>query len=180
MQKDGKLAGADLLAGLLFIALGAFVVSVASDMKVFRMLRVSPGLFPLILGWIFVFCGGILGFMAVKRGGIRDAARILAPASVGAVVKSPTFKRGCIILGLILVYVALFGNRTLAKLNIISSLGGQVFTINVGFILITTAFLFVTFTYLKAMRWFSALTVSLCAAVIVFLAFNQGFGIPIP
>lgn len=180
MQKDSRLAGADLLAALACIALGLFVVSVANDMKVFRLLRVSPGLFPLILGWIFVLCGAILLVMALKRGGLRDAARILSPASLAAVRRSPNFKRGCIVLGLILGYVALFGNRQLAKLNIITSLGGQVFAVNVGFILLTSGFLFVAFMYLKAMKWPSALTLSLAAAVIVFFSFNKGFGIPIP
>lgn len=180
MEKDRKLAGADLLASLALIALGTWGIIVARGMKVFRTLIISPGLFPLIIGGVFVLCGLVLLIMAIKRGGITDLGRLFSAGNIAGIYRSPTFRRGLVILGLIVLYVALFGSKTIAKLNFILNLGDKILPVNTGFILITAGYLFATFSYLKAMRWTSALIVSVLAAVLIFLAFNQGFGIPIP
>jgi len=181
MNKDGKLAGVDLLGAIFFIALGIVVLYLSSQMKVFRnSLIISPGLFPMILGGVFILCGGVLLVMAILRGGVADCARILAPGHLAAIAKSPTFIRGACVFLFILLYVALFGNPYLAKLNFPLEIGSRMVLVNVGFILLTFSYLFVTFLYLKAMKWSAAFAVSLIAAVVIFFSFNQGFGIPIP
>ncbi len=180
MHKHQRLAGADLIASVLFMTLGGWVLYSANNMKVFRTLIISPGLFPMLLGGIFIFCGLVLFIMAVKRGGFADLGRIFSSERAGQIFGSPNFKRGLIILLSIFVYIALFGNPELARLNFIITAGGRFLPVNVGFIGLTAAYLFFTFIYLKAMRPAYALTVALGAAIAVFFAFNQGFGIPIP
>ena len=181
MEKNGKLAGMDLLASIFFIALGAGTYLYSAKMKVYqKSLIISPGLFPMLLGGIFVLCGAVLMIMALKRGGIADCRRLFSGSHIGSILHNPTFWRGTIVFVLILLYVALFGNPYLAKLNFVYDTGIKIIPVNVGFLLVTAGYLFVTFVYLKAMKWYNALMVSLIAAVAIYYAFNQGFGIPIP
>lgn len=180
MEKNQKMAGADLLASIFYIALGIWVFVYSSNMKVFRTLIISPGLFPMILGGIFVLCGLVLMIMALKRGGVADCKRLLSGTNIGSSLRSPTFRRGLTVLLMIFVYVCLLGNSYLAKCNFVLDLGDRILPVNVGFIAITAGYLFATFIYLKAMRIRNAVALSLATAVIVYYAFNQGFGIPIP
>ncbi len=180
-NQTNRMAGADFLTSLVLIAFGICVFVMARQMKVFRTLIISPGLFPMILGGVFVFFGVVMCIMSLRRGGLARARRILSSEYLAAVQHSPRFRKGLVVLGLILAYVLLFGNESLAALNFHFTLGsGTIIPVNIGFLATTAGYLFLTFAYLKAMRPFSALIVSIVAALVVFYIFNKGFGIPIP
>ena len=180
MQGNHKMAGADLLTSLCLMGFGAAVIINSNGMKVFRMLIVSPGLFPMILGWVFVVAGLVMFIVAVKNGGLRQAKRYLSADYFRAVLHSPKTKRGSVIFLSILAYVLLFGNDYFAMLNFYFTVGNTIIQVNVGFILVTAAYLFGTFVYLKAMTARNAAIVSLVSAILIFYAFNKGFGIPVP
>lgn len=180
MHDDKKMAGPDFLASIVLIGLGVATMVLSSQMRVFRSLIISPGLFPFILGGVFIFFGAVLMIIAVRRGGPGRARRLLAPAHLLEIWRSPRFRRGMIIFLLILGYVLLFGNRSLEELNFTIAAGAYIIPVNPGFMGLTACYLFLTFSYLKAMRWQTALIVSLIASAVIFYTFNKGFGIPIP
>jgi hypothetical protein len=75
---DGKRAGTDILAGLIFVAFGLAFAATALTYELGTPLRMGPGYFPLVLGGILV----ILGLLIVGKGlvaGARDDGR---PGSV--------------------------------------------------------------------------------------------------
>jgi hypothetical protein len=180
MADKQKMAGLDFLAALVFIIFGLAVCATASRMHVFRTILVSPGLFPMILGSIFIVCGLVMLVISSRHGGPGYARQLLSAATLRAGVGSPRFRRGGIVFLLILAYVVLFGNETLAALNFSVTVGDTIIPFNTGFILLTFGYLFVTFLYLKALPAGKAAAVSLIAAVAIFYAFSKGFGVPIP
>ncbi len=180
MDGKHKMAGPDFLTAIVLVCFGAGVFFVSNRMQVFRMLIVSPGLFPMILGGVFALAGIVMLVISVKNGGIAHAKKIISAEYLGEVVRSPRTKRGGIIFLLILAYVILFGNEYLAKLTFPVNVGDSVVPVNIGFIAVTAGYLFFTFSYLKAMSRPAALVVSLVSAIAIYYAFNQGFGIPIP
>lgn len=179
-DKNNKMSGADFITSLLLIALGAAVIRGASQMRVFRTLVVSPGLFPMILGGIFVVCGLVMLAISIKNGGIARARRILSLGYLRETARSPRFHRGCTVFLLILAYVALFGNSRLSALNFSFMVGDTIIPVNTSFIAITFGYLFATFSYLKAMPRPTSALVSIVASLAIFYAFNLGFGIPVP
>lgn len=180
-NQTNRMAGADFLTSLVLIAAGICVFTMSRQMKVFRTLTISPGLFPMILGGVFVFFGIVMCIMSLRRGGLARARRILSPEYLSVVWHSPRFLKGLVVLGLILAYVLLFGSETLAALNFHFTVGnGTIIPVNIGFLATTAGYLFLTFIYLKAMRPLPSLIVAVVAALIVFYIFNKGFGIPIP
>jgi hypothetical protein len=182
MDQDNRnrMAGPDFLTSLVLIAGGIGVFVVSSRMRVFRTLIISPGLFPMILGGVFVFFGVVIGIIALRRGGFGQAGRILSAEWLAAVRHSPRFHKGMIVFALILAYVLLFGNGWLAALNFHFTIGDEIIPVNVGFFITTAGYLFLTFNYLKAMPPRTSLIVSAVSAMVLFYAFNKGFGIPIP
>ena len=61
----------DVLAGALFIFIGAFALSVARGYPVGSSMRMGPGYFPVVLGWVLIALGGCIGLRAARR---RDRA----------------------------------------------------------------------------------------------------------
>ncbi|MCL2000710.1 MAG: tripartite tricarboxylate transporter TctB family protein [Planctomycetes bacterium] len=179
-QDDQRLAGPDLITSVALMGLGTAIMIESARMRVFRTIIVSPGLFPFILGAVFVFFGVVIFFLAVRRGGLGQVRRILSIGYFREVWSSPRFRRGMIVFLLILAYVVLFGNPNLARLNFTIAAGSGVTAVNVGFIGVTACYLVATFLFLKAMRLPAALAASLFAATVIFFAFNKGFGVPIP
>ncbi len=180
MNDKHKMAGPDFLSAIVLILLGVAMYSAASNMRVFRTLIVSPGLFPMILGGVFVLCGLVMLGISLRHGGFGKGLRLLSPANLAEVSRSPRFRRGGTVFLLILAYVCLFGNSILELLNFHFTVQGAIIPVNTGFILLTFAFLFATFKYLKAMSGVAAFLLSLTVAVLVFYVFNKGFGIPVP
>ena len=180
MQDKNKMSGPDFLTAIVFILSGIAVCAAASQMRVFRTLLISPGLFPMILGGIFIACGLVMLGIAFRRGGLERAKTILSAPYLRQAAASPRFKRGGAVFLLILAYVALFGNDTLARLNFSFIVGNVIIPVNTSFILITFGYLFATFLYLKAMSARKAALVSGVTSLVIFYVFSKGFGIPIP
>lgn len=180
MHDDKKMAGPDFITSIILILLGIGTMFLSSQMRVFRSLIISPGLFPFILGGIFVFFGVILMVIALHRGGFARARRIVSLTYLLEVWRSSRFRRGMVIFLLILGYVLLFGNNYLEKLNFTINAGNAILPVNPGFVGLTAGYLFLTFSYLGAMRSRTALIVAVIAPIVIFYTFNKGFGIPIP
>lgn len=180
MDQNNKLAGADFLTSLVLMAGGAGVFVMARQMRVIRSVSTSPGLFPMILGIVFMFFGVVMCVIALRRGGWAQAKHILSAEWLSGVWRSPRFRKGMTVFGLVVLYVLLFGNGYLAMLNFHFTAGGEIIPVNTGFLVTTAGYLFLTFNYLKAMRPASSAFVAIVASLAVFYAFNKGFGIPIP
>ncbi|MDE2396473.1 MAG: tripartite tricarboxylate transporter TctB family protein [Burkholderiales bacterium] len=82
----------DLIAGLLFIALGAFVALYASGhYTVGDPARMGPGFFPVVLGWALAALGAVVTLLALRRTTLVAAPPHIAlrpllavPAAIGA------------------------------------------------------------------------------------------------
>jgi hypothetical protein len=159
-NKVQKLAGADFITAILLILFGGAFFMGARSMKVYQRLFISPGFFPMILGIAFVFFGCVLLCASSRRGGYGDARRILSGGSLKRGFTSPVFKKGSVVFLLILGYVALLG-----KFN---------------FVALSVTYLFLTFFFLKAAKWYWMIVISLAAPIVVQFVFSQIFRIPLP
>jgi hypothetical protein len=159
-NKAQRLAGADFITAILLMAFGVVFFIGARDMKVYQIFFVSPGFFPMILGISFVFFGFVLLYTSSLRGGYADARRILSGANFKRGFTSPVFKKGGIVFLLILGYVALLGK--------------------IDFVVLSMGYLFLTFFFLKAAKWYWMIAIAVTAPVVVQLVFSQLFRIPMP
>ena len=57
----------DVLAGVLFILIGAAALSVARGYPVGSAMRMGPGYFPSVLGWVLIVLGACVGLRAFRR-----------------------------------------------------------------------------------------------------------------
>jgi hypothetical protein len=57
----------DIVAGLLFVGLGAFALLAARGYPVGSAMRMGPGYFPLVLGWLLIALGTLVGLRAARR-----------------------------------------------------------------------------------------------------------------
>ena len=156
-----KGSGADFISALCFMIFGAALAVAALKMRVFNnSLLVSPGLFPLILGGVFVLLGFFLLRSAARRGGRGQASRILGMENLRTFAASPKVHKGMTLLAFIVVYVMALGH--------------------IPFMWATAAYLIVTFTYLKAMKLHWNIALSFAAAWAISFAFSDLFRIPMP
>jgi hypothetical protein len=154
------LAGADFITAVLLILFGGMFFMGARNMRIYQTFFISPGFFPMILGILFVFFGGVLLYTSSLRGGRVDALRILSAGNLKRSFTSPVFKKGSVVFLLILGYVALLGKFNFAVLSM--------------------AYLFLTFLFLKATKWYWMIAISVAAPLIVQVVFSQLFRIPLP
>jgi hypothetical protein len=56
----------DILAGALFVLIGAFALLVARGYPVGSAMRMGPGYFPLVLGWLLIGLGALIGLRAAR------------------------------------------------------------------------------------------------------------------
>ncbi len=140
---------------------GAALAIAALRMRVFNnSLLVSPGLFPLILGGVFLLLGFFLLRSAAKRGGRAQFARILGKENLHAFVASPKVRKGTTLLFFIVLYASALGH--------------------ISFMWATIAYLIVTFTYLRAMKLHWNVLLAVAAAWAISFAFSDLFRIPMP
>jgi Tripartite tricarboxylate transporter TctB family len=57
----------DIVAGLLFVGLGALALLAARGYPVGTAMRMGPGYFPLVLGWLLIALGALVGLRAARR-----------------------------------------------------------------------------------------------------------------
>ena len=140
---------------------GAAMAIAALKMRVFNdSLLISPGLFPLILGGVFVLLGFFLLRSAAKRGGRGQASRILGMENLRTFAASPKVHKGMTLLVFIVLYVMALGH--------------------IPFVWASMAYLFVTFTYLRAMNFQWNVALAIGAAWAISFAFSDLFRIPMP
>ena len=58
----------DILAGTLFIVIGALALLGARGYPVGSAMRMGPGYFPVVLGWLLVALGALVGLRAAPAG----------------------------------------------------------------------------------------------------------------
>lgn len=156
-----KGSGADYISAVCLIIFGAAFSIAALRMRVFNnSLLVSPGLFPLMLGGVFILLGLLLFRSAAKRGGREQAFHVLGKENLRAFFSSPRVRKGTILLLLIVAYVLAVGQ--------------------VPFLWATAAYLIVTFVYLKAMKLHWSVLLAFAAAWVITFAFRDLFRIPMP
>jgi hypothetical protein len=56
----------DVVAGTLFILIGAFALSVGRGYPVGSAMRMGPGYFPAVLGWLLIVLGACVGLRAFR------------------------------------------------------------------------------------------------------------------
>ena len=154
------LAGADFITSIVLIIFGAAFFIIARNMRVFRVYLSSPGIFPMILGIIFILFGCALFYNSYRRGGLADARRILSACYLKQSVASPNSQKLGVILFLIFVYVALLGR--------------------VSFVYLSMGYLFLTFLYLKAAKWYLIIPIAVLAPIAIHMFFTNIFRIPMP
>jgi hypothetical protein len=161
-QKPGRLAGADFITAVLLALFGAGLLVGSLNMKTRAayMFWISPGFFPMILGGLFIFFGLLQMYTSSRRGGCQDALRILSAANLKRGFTSPIFKKGGVVFLLILGYVSLLKT--------------------VDFVPLSMGYLFLTFLFLKAEKWYWLIVIAAAAPFIVQLVFNHLFRIPMP
>ena len=156
-----KGSGADFISALCFMVFGAAMAVAALKMRVFNdSLLISPGLFPLILGSVFIVLGFFLLRSAARRGGREQASRILGTENLREFTASPKVRKGITLLLFIVLYVLALGH--------------------IPFVWASAAYLIVTFTYLKAMKLHWNLLLAVAAAWAISFAFSDLFRIPMP
>lgn len=156
-----KGAGADYISALVLMIFGAAFAAAALRMRVFnKSLLVSPGLFPLILGGVFILLGFLLFRSAAQRGGREQAFHVLGEENLRAFYLSPRVRKGTILLLFMVVYVMTLGY--------------------IPFLWATAAYLVVTFIYLKALKLHWTVLLAFAAAWAITFAFRDLFRIPMP
>ncbi len=160
MEKEKDLTG-DIIMGFLLMAVGVAIAIVALGMKVFRNFLDAPGLFPLILGCIFVLLGAALLFPALKKVGFSTVKVAFSKSSLIGFLKNDMTIRVLIILGLMFAYVYILIGR-------------------INFAVATSIYLFLTMLYIKSTKWWLALIISVVASLAISIVFKYGFRIPLP
>ena len=154
------LSGADFLTALVLVIFGAAMYIGARNMREYRIFFSSPGFFPMILGIIFIFFGLTLIYTSYLRGGFADARRIISGSNLKKSVNSPVFKKCSVIFLLILAYVALLGE--------------------IDFVYLSMGYLFLTFYFLKAAKWYWMALIAVVAPILIEMVFVNFFRIPMP
>ena len=154
------MSGADFISAIALIVFGTAFFINARGMRVYRVYLSSPGIFPMILGVVFVFFGLILLVNSVRRGGLVDIRRIISADYLKGSVSSPDFKKLGVLLLLISGYVAMLGR--------------------ISFVYLSMGYLFLTFTFLKAAKWYWIILISVLAPIAINMFFTNIFRIPMP
>ena len=130
----------------------------------------------MILGVLFIMFGFVLLYTSSKRGGFMDAKRIISGSNIKRSITSPVTKKWCVVFLLILCYVALLGRKYEDILGkSIGDLSGKI-----SFEHLSMAYLFLTFLFLKAAKWYWIILISVMAPMAVQYVFVNFFRIPMP
>lgn len=160
MQEQKKRnAAKDLFSGVLLVLFGIYIVVEALNLKVYNTFIDAPGFFPAIVGSVIAILGGVLAFIALKLGGLREIGEVLTGRAIKEFLTSDATLRVVILIAMMVIYIwGLLGR--------------------VHFIIATSVYLIANFLYLKATeRWWVSVIIAVATSVIVYYAFKWGFGI---
>jgi Tripartite tricarboxylate transporter TctB family len=113
MKPDLVLRSKDFWAGVIFIAFGAAFIFIARDYALGSAVRMGPGYFPTMLGWLLVAIGLIVGAMGfftaepIQRGALRPFL-ILVAIVLFALALEPL---GLVAATLVLIFVSALGGH---------------------------------------------------------------------
>ncbi|MGI6037845.1 MAG: tripartite tricarboxylate transporter TctB family protein [Limnochordia bacterium] len=158
-DKTKALAAVDLLFSIV-LALGSiWVIQEASRLRVFGSFYDAPGFFPFVMGWLILIGAVALMFDAIKRGGIKQMKE--KRKELGQLRKHESMRR-------LLVLVALIG------------IYGFVLVPNMHYTLASTLFLVSIFLYLRSLKWYYTIALSVGVSVGISLVFHYALKIPLP
>ena len=160
MQEPKKRnAAKDLVSGVLLVCFGVYIIVDALNLKVYNTFIDAPGFFPTIVGAVIAVLGGILVFIALKLGGLRELKEVCNGKSLKAFLTDEATLRVVILIAMMVVYIWVLLGR-------------------VHFIAATSVYLIANFLYLKALeRWWMSVIVAVATSAIVYYVFKLGFGI---
>ena len=155
-------AAKDLLSGVLLVLFGIYIVVDALNLKVYNTFIDAPGFFPSIVGSVIAVLGGVLSFIALKLGGLRELKEVLNGESLKRFVASDSTLRVAILIAMMVIYIWVLLGR-------------------VHFIVSTSLYLIANFLYLKANeRWWVSVVIAVATSAIIYYTFKLGFGIAMP
>lgn len=160
MDQKKSVAG-DIIMGFILIVSGIAIVINSSHMKVFRTFLDAPGLFPMILGFIFIILGMMLCIPAIRLNGISELKKTFSKSQLLVFIKDDKTFRVMVLLLLMVVYIYILIGK-------------------VHFTIATAIYLFFTMLYLKSTSWWKNLIISILASVLISVVFKYGFRIPLP
>ena len=161
-EQKQRNAAKDLVAGVLLVIFGIYIVIDALHMKVYNTFIDAPGFFPTIVGSVITVLGAILAFIGFKLGGWTELKEVANGAALKRFITNESTVRVLILIAMMVVYIyGLLGR--------------------VHFIIATSIYLIANFLYLKATKqWWMSIIIAVVTSVAVYYAFKLGFGILMP
>ena len=161
-EKKERKEAKDFASGILMMAIGAFIMFDALNMKVYNTFLDAPGFFPAIVGGVILILGAIQTYIALRLGGLKELKEVMNGGSLKALLTDEGTIRVLILIAMMVVYIWGFLGR-------------------VHFIIATSIYLTANFLYLKALKhWWISIVIAVATSVIVYYAFKFGFAITMP
>ena len=161
-EKKERKEAKDFASGILMMAIGAFIMFDALNMKVYNTFLDAPGFFPAIVGGVILVLGAIQTYIALRLGGLKELKEVMNGGSLKALLTDEGTIRVLILIAMMVVYIWGFLGR-------------------VHFIIATSIYLTANFLYLKALKhWWISIVIAVATSVIVYYAFKFGFAITMP
>lgn len=156
-----RVAGGDLVFGVLLVISGVYVSYTAANMRVYQTVLDAPGLFPFVLGIVLTVLGVLLTVSSLKLGGIAQLREMANAAYVRRLVTGFGFQRVFFLTLLMIVYMFVLIGR-------------------MHFILATFIYLTATFYYLKSSSHIRIIVIAALCSFLIGYSFRNFFGIPLP
>ena len=198
-REPKPMSGADFITSFGFIVFGTAMfitaynmhtINIARNIMVRRVHLSSPGLFPMIIGVIFVLFGFFMLYRSYNRGGLIDAKRIISFDNIKSGVTSPISKKLSIVFLIVLSYVVLLGTpiplpyvtaEQIHQLDYsVVFLGIPFRKYIIPFLYLSMGYLLLTLWYLKATKWYWMILISVVFPIAINALFTNFFRIPMP
>ncbi len=158
-EQKKRNAAKDLASGVLLVFFGIYIVVDALNLKVYNTFIDAPGFFPTIVGSVIAILGGILAFIGLKLGGVREIKEVLNGRFLREFVTSDGTLRVLALIVMMVIYIWVLLGR-------------------IHFIAATSIYLIANFLYLKANKhWWVSVIIAVATSAIVYYTFKLGFGI---
>lgn len=151
----------DLVVGIALILFGIITAVVSLKMKIFKTFLDAPGLFPLMLGCLFVVLGLMLLVPSLRDGAVGEAKKSLGKQAILEFARDDKTIRTLILIAFMVIYIFVLIGR-------------------IPFTLASWLYLMATMLYLKSTKIWKIILISTLASVLISVAFRYGFRIPLP